>query len=67
MTYGTPKRARARVALAWLLQKPAVTAPIVGATKPYHLEDAVGACRSNCQTRRSRRWRSLTFPFLGRV
>ena len=33
----------ARVALAWLLQKPAVTAPIVGATKPHHLEDAVGA------------------------
>ena len=32
-----------RVALAWLLQKPAVTAPIVGATKPHHLEDAVGA------------------------
>jgi aryl-alcohol dehydrogenase-like predicted oxidoreductase len=34
---------RAQVALAWLLQKPAVTAPIVGATKPQHLEDAVGA------------------------
>ena len=32
-----------QVALAWLLQKPAVTAPIVGATKPHHLEDAVGA------------------------
>jgi aryl-alcohol dehydrogenase-like predicted oxidoreductase len=34
---------RAQVALAWLLRKPAVTAPIVGATKPQHLEDAVGA------------------------
>jgi aryl-alcohol dehydrogenase-like predicted oxidoreductase len=34
---------RAQVALAWLLQKPSVTAPIVGATKPHHLEDAVGA------------------------
>jgi aryl-alcohol dehydrogenase-like predicted oxidoreductase len=33
----------AQIALAWLLQKPAVTAPIVGATKPHHLEDAVGA------------------------
>jgi 1-deoxyxylulose-5-phosphate synthase len=33
----------AQVALAWLLQKPAVTAPVVGATKPHHLEDAVGA------------------------
>jgi aryl-alcohol dehydrogenase (NADP+) len=33
----------ARIALAWLLHKPAVTAPIVGASKPQHLEDAVGA------------------------
>jgi aryl-alcohol dehydrogenase-like predicted oxidoreductase len=35
--------AHAQVALAWLLSKPAVTAPIVGATKPNHLEDAVAA------------------------
>ena len=34
---------RAQVALAWLLHKPAVTAPIVGASKPQHLEDAVAA------------------------
>jgi 1-deoxyxylulose-5-phosphate synthase len=34
---------RAQVALAWLLAKPAVTAPIVGATKPHHLEEAVAA------------------------
>ncbi len=34
---------RAQIALAWLFQKPAVTAPIVGATKPHHLEEAVGA------------------------
>jgi aryl-alcohol dehydrogenase-like predicted oxidoreductase len=33
----------ARIALAWLLGKPAVTAPIVGATKVGHLEDAIGA------------------------
>jgi aryl-alcohol dehydrogenase-like predicted oxidoreductase len=33
----------ARVALAWLLGKPGVTAPIVGATKPHHLEDAIAA------------------------
>jgi len=33
----------ARVALAWLLSKPAVSAPIVGATKLRHLEDAVAA------------------------
>jgi aryl-alcohol dehydrogenase (NADP+) len=34
---------RAQVALAWLLAKPGVTAPIVGATKPEHLADAVAA------------------------
>jgi len=34
---------RAQVALAWLLSKPVVTAPIVGATKPHHLEDAAAA------------------------
>jgi aryl-alcohol dehydrogenase-like predicted oxidoreductase len=34
---------RAQAALAWLLSKPAVTAPIVGATKPHHLQDAVAA------------------------
>jgi aryl-alcohol dehydrogenase-like predicted oxidoreductase len=34
---------RAQVALAWLLHKPAVTAPIFGATKPHHVEDAVAA------------------------
>jgi aryl-alcohol dehydrogenase-like predicted oxidoreductase len=31
------------VALAWLLAKPVITAPIVGASKPGHLEDAVAA------------------------
>jgi aryl-alcohol dehydrogenase-like predicted oxidoreductase len=31
------------IALAWLLQKEPVTAPIVGATKIAHLEDAIGA------------------------
>jgi aryl-alcohol dehydrogenase-like predicted oxidoreductase len=34
---------RAQVAAAWLLAKPAVTAPIVGVTKPQHLTDAVAA------------------------
>jgi aryl-alcohol dehydrogenase-like predicted oxidoreductase len=38
--HGTP---RAQVALAWVLQKETVTAPIVGATKMQHLEDAVHA------------------------
>ena len=34
-----------QVALAWLLQKPGVTAPIVGATRIEHLEDALAAER----------------------
>ena len=34
---------RAQVALAWVASRPGVTAPIVGATKPHHLEDAVAA------------------------
>ena len=34
---------RAQVALAWQLQNPAVTSPIIGATKIQHLEDNVGA------------------------
>ena len=33
----------AQIALAWLLAKPGVAAPIVGATKPGHLEDAIAA------------------------
>ena len=33
----------AQVALAWMLSKPFITAPIIGATKPAHLEDAVDA------------------------
>ena len=35
--------ARATLALAWMLHKPVITSPIVGATKPNHLEDAVAA------------------------
>jgi aryl-alcohol dehydrogenase-like predicted oxidoreductase len=34
---------RAALALAWMLGKPTITAPIVGATKPHHLEEAVAA------------------------
>jgi len=34
---------RAQVALAWVLQKDVVTSPIVGASKPEHLDDAVAA------------------------
>jgi aryl-alcohol dehydrogenase-like predicted oxidoreductase len=38
--HGVP---RIHIALAWLLQKEPVTAPIIGATKRSHLQDAVGA------------------------
>jgi aryl-alcohol dehydrogenase (NADP+) len=33
----------AQVALAWLLHQPGVTAPIVGVSKPHHLDDALAA------------------------
>ncbi|GAA3044954.1 aldo/keto reductase [Streptomyces glomeratus] len=35
--------ARARVALAWLLHRSTVAAPVVGVTKPHHIDDAVAA------------------------
>lgn len=38
--HGAP---RVHIALAWLLQKEPVTAPIIGATKLSHLESAIGA------------------------
>ena len=34
---------RAQIALAWLLSKPVITAPIIGATKLQHLDDALAA------------------------
>jgi aryl-alcohol dehydrogenase-like predicted oxidoreductase len=40
----------AQVALAWLLHKPGVTAPIVGATKLQHLEDALAAASLELST-----------------
>jgi aryl-alcohol dehydrogenase-like predicted oxidoreductase len=41
---------RAQVALAWMVQKPFITAPIVGASKPQHLDDAVAALSLNLST-----------------
>lgn len=44
---GVPRRAKgctpAQVALAWLLQQPGISAPIIGATKMSHLDAAVAA------------------------
>jgi 1-deoxyxylulose-5-phosphate synthase len=45
MVAATQNLAPAQVALAWLLQKPSVVAPIIGASKPRHLEDAVAALK----------------------
>jgi aryl-alcohol dehydrogenase-like predicted oxidoreductase len=45
--YGVP---RVHIALAWLLQKKPVTAPIIGATKTTHLDAAVGALSVNLST-----------------
>jgi 1-deoxyxylulose-5-phosphate synthase len=33
----------AQIALAWMLHQPGIAAPIIGATKPHHLEEAIGA------------------------
>jgi aryl-alcohol dehydrogenase-like predicted oxidoreductase len=38
---------RAQIALAWMLQKPAITSPIIGASKPDHLDDAIAALSLN--------------------
>jgi aryl-alcohol dehydrogenase-like predicted oxidoreductase len=38
---------RAQVALAWVAQQAVVTAPIIGASKPHHLDDAVAALSLN--------------------
>ncbi len=36
-------RPRAQVALAWVMSRPGITAPIIGASKPQHLDDAIAA------------------------
>jgi aryl-alcohol dehydrogenase-like predicted oxidoreductase len=40
----------AQIALSWLLHKPAMAAPIVGASKPHHLEDAIAAASVKLST-----------------
>ena len=39
----------AQIALAWMLSRPGITAPIVGATKMHHLEDAAAAVSLNLE------------------
>jgi aryl-alcohol dehydrogenase-like predicted oxidoreductase len=52
----------ASVALAWALSKPFVTAPIVGASKPRHLEDAVAALSLKLDARAIARLEELYRP-----
>ncbi|HXJ44326.1 MAG TPA: aldo/keto reductase [Bryobacteraceae bacterium] len=40
----------AQVALAWVLQQPGITSPIIGATKPHHIPDAVAALDLKLET-----------------
>ncbi|MBF6593553.1 MAG: aldo/keto reductase [Thermaceae bacterium] len=52
----------AQVALAWLLHKPAVTSPIVGASKPQHLEDALNSVELKLSDEEIRRLEELYQP-----
>ena len=56
---------RAQVALAWLLAKPVITAPIVGATKLQHLDDALASVRHQAVRRRNRFARGTLCPTCG--
>ena len=53
---------RAQVALAWLLNKPAVSSPIVGATKPHTWRTPSPPSRWHSRPRKRRGWRSLISP-----
>jgi len=50
------------LALAWLLHKPVVTSPIVGATKPHHLDDAIAALSVNLSEDEIRQLEELYQP-----
>jgi len=52
----------AQVALAWILGKPGITAPIVGASKPGHLEDAVAALSVSLSEEEVKRLEELYHP-----
>jgi aryl-alcohol dehydrogenase-like predicted oxidoreductase len=52
----------AQIALGWLLSKKAVSAPIVGVTKPHHLEDAVAATSLRLTADEIKRMEELYIP-----
>ncbi len=51
-----------QIALAWLFHKPVVTSPIIGATKPHHLDDAVAALSVKLSTEAIKRLEELYQP-----
>jgi aryl-alcohol dehydrogenase-like predicted oxidoreductase len=57
----------AQVALAWLLHRPGVTAPIVGTTKASHVDDALAAVKLELTEEEMRRMeeRYVPHPVLG--
>jgi aryl-alcohol dehydrogenase-like predicted oxidoreductase len=54
----------ARVALAWLLAQPGVTAPIVGASRPEQLDDSVGALDVQLSSEHLDRLGQVSQPFV---
>jgi len=52
----------AQVALAWILNKPGITSPIIGASKPGHLEDAVAALSVSLTTDEIKKLEELYQP-----
>ena len=61
---GTRGVSMATVALAWVLANPAVSSPIIGATKPHHIDDAVAALSI---TLTEDELASLSAPYVSRV
>ncbi|MDR3692724.1 MAG: aldo/keto reductase [Fimbriimonas sp.] len=53
---------RAQVALAWVLQRPPVTSPIIGASKPRHISDAVAALSLNLTAQEMERLEEAYIP-----
>ena len=51
-----------QIALAWLLHKTEVSAPIVGASKPHHLQDAVAAVKVKLTTQEIAQLESTYVP-----
>jgi 1-deoxyxylulose-5-phosphate synthase len=53
---------QAQVALSWMTHKPFITAPIIGASKPQHLIDAIGALSLKLETEEINRLESPYVP-----